>query len=548
MIELFWASVKICIYGCVLAAKGVCKVEILSVSEMYDADGGAVEEGIPSLQLMEAAGTAVADAVQARWEKRPVCVLAGPGNNGGDGYVAARRLKEAGWAVTVYQLGDKAALTGDAAVNAKRWRNKVQPLDGALDVIARCDGDENLLVIDALFGAGLARRLDGSTKILAELLTVSQAQGTAPVVVAVDVPSGLHGDTGRTLNDRRGGICFHADLTVTFCRPKPVHALMPGRTLCGEVVVADIGISDHVVSGLGPMTFLNTPDVWGETFPRLDEDVHKYARGHVLVLGGAAMTGAARLVAGAARRAGAGLVSIATPESAFPIYAASVSPGTLTPSFKGLKGFKALLNDARKTTCVLGPGAGLTKGTRNMVLAALKAGKRCVLDADALSVFEHDPKALFKTVKARLKGRGRPGSVVFTPHGGEFPRLFPDLAKRLARAKGAKDSKLSVTREAAKRAGCVVAYKGPDTVVAAPDGRVAITTNAPPWLATAGTGDVLAGVVAALLAQGMPAFEATNAAVWLHGEAANAFGPGLIAEDIGDELPDVFTWLLETLA
>ena len=526
-------------------------MEILSVSQMRSVDLGAIAGGVTGDQLMQAAGQAVSDAVQARWEKRAVVVLAGPGNNGGDGFVVARLLKKAGWPVTVYLQGDKTALKGEALINAKRWRSKVQPLMAALDVIAGLEQPDELLVIDALFGAGLSRPLDGVPKILAELVTVSQAQGTAPVIVAVDVPSGLCGDSGRALGGKRGGICFHADLTVTFCRPKPAHALMPGRSVCGEIVVADIGIGDDVVASVFKGAYVNTPDLWADAYPWQEADTHKYVRGHMVVLGGAAMTGAARLVAGAARRAGAGLVSIAAPEKVFPIYAASVDPGTLTPSFRGLKSWRDLINDRRKNTCVIGPGAGVAKSTRAMTLAAIASGKRCVLDADALTVFEKDEKTLFKAIKANVKANGGVDSVVLTPHGGEFPRLFPDLARAYAKAdskSGSKNSKLTLTREAARRAGCVVTFKGPDTVVAAPDGRAAITTNAPRTLATAGAGDVLAGITGALLAQGMPAFEAANAAAWLQGEAANAIGEGLIAEDIVDELPAVMEWLVEALS
>ncbi|OEJ68054.1 bifunctional ADP-dependent NAD(P)H-hydrate dehydratase/NAD(P)H-hydrate epimerase [Magnetovibrio blakemorei] len=531
-------------------------MEILSVSQMRKADKAAIDAGRPGLDLMQAAGYAVGEAILARWDKRAVVVLAGPGNNGGDGYVAALHLKKAGWPVTVYGLGEKADLPGggqgDAAVFAKRWRAKVQPLEAALDVIAGLENGDDLLVVDALFGTGLARPLEGAAKILAELLTVSQAQHNAPAVVSVDIPSGLSGDTGRALGEQSGAICFHADLTVTFCRPKPAHALMPGRGVCGEIVVADIGISDSIVAGQGPVSHLNDINVWGEAFPRHDADIHKFARGHVVVLGGETMTGAARLVAGAARRGGAGLVSLAAPEKAFPIYAASVDPGTLTPSFKGVKGFSALISDARKTTCVMGPGAGLGAGqgktTRAITLAAINAGKRCVLDADALSVFQKDPDVLFKALKAEAKMLGGLVATVLTPHGGEFQRLFPDLARRYARGgTRTKHSKIGITLEAAKRSGAVVLFKGPDTVVAAPDGRTAVTTNAPRTLATAGAGDVLAGLIGALLAQGMPAFEAANGAAWLHGEAASAFGPGLIAEDIIDELPAVLDWLDEML-
>ena len=522
-------------------------MNVLSVAEMYKADRAAIDSGVSGLELMDAAGHAVAGEILNRWEQRPVCVLCGPGNNGGDGFVIARALKQAGWSVTVYLLGEKAELRGDAALHAKKWRNKVQPLDAALERIALAERAGELLVVDALFGAGLARPLDGTPKILAELLTVCQAQGNAPIVVAVDVPSGLHGDTGRTMGGKRGGICVHADLTVTFCRPKPAHALMPGRAVCGEIVVADIGIGDDIVATLDPQTDINTPELWGVELPDLQADAHKYARGHLVVVGGEVMTGAARLVADGARRTGAGLVSIACPQKSFPIYAAAVQPGTLTPPFKTFKEFRAIVDDPRKNTVVVGPGAGVKKATRSKVLAVLKAGKRCVLDADALSVFAKDPDALFQAAKAHKKTNHGLESIVLTPHGGEFPRLFPDLAKRYLRARDAKDSKLALTRRAAKRSNCVVLFKGPDTVIAAPDGRVAITVNAPPWLATAGAGDVLAGMIGALMAQGMPAFEAANAAAWLHGEAADAFGPGLIAEDIINELPGVFDGLWERL-
>ena len=237
-------------------------MEILSVTQMQAADRSAIASGIPGEALMENAGRAVVDAIIFRWEKRPVAVLAGPGNNGGDGYVIARLLKKLGWTVTVYSMCERADYFGDAAKNVKRWRNKIQPLEAALDVIASQDGPDELLVVDALFGTGLARPLEGAAKILAELLTVGQAQGTAPIVVAVDIPSGLNGDTGRALGGRRrGGICIHADLTVTFCRPKPAHALMPGRGVCGDIVIADIGIEDSVVAEVQGETYLNTPDL-----------------------------------------------------------------------------------------------------------------------------------------------------------------------------------------------------------------------------------------------------------------------------------------------
>ena len=509
-------------------------MDILTTKQMTDADREAIRQGVPGVDLMEAAGRAVAKAIQDRWDIRPVMVLAGPGNNGGDGFVVARLLKAAKWPVTVYLLGDKAALTGDAAINAKRWRAKVEPLDAAVEPLV---GDEtgsysDVLVVDALFGAGLSKPLDGAAKTLAEILGLARSEGRGVPVVAIDMPSGLNGDTGRALK----GVSFQADLTVTFCRPKPGHLLMPGRELCGELVVADIGIADAVVNGLAVATTLNGVPLWGDAFPTLDAQGNKYARGHLVVLGGWVMTGAARLAAFAARRAGAGLVSIAVADEAFPFYAASSEPGTLIYPYNNLKEFNKLLSDKRRSTVVMGPGAGVMKSTREKVLAVLKADKNVVLDADALNVFEGNAKALFKAVHASN------GEGVLTPHGGEFARLFPDLAKKQDQV-----GKLETTRAAAKLAGCVVLYKGADTVVAAADGRAAITVNAPPTLATAGSGDVLAGFIGALLAQGMSAFEAANAAAWLHGECADAFGPGLVAEDLIDELPGVLDALFDLL-
>jgi len=505
---------------------------VLSVAQSYQADRDAAEAGVSGLQLMEAAGQAVVYAIQGQWEKRPVLILAGPGNNGGDGFVVARLLQAAKWPVQLYMLGDKSQLSGDAAANAKRWRVKVLPLADALERLIDLRADDEVIVVDALFGAGLSRPLEGTVKSLVELLNIKREEGSTPPVVAVDIPSGVDGDTGQALK----GIALEADLTVTFGHPKPGHLLLPGRKLCGELLVVDIGIPDAVIDGIAPLIQLNDTKLWGEAFPDVDVAANKYTRGHLVVLGGAVMCGAARLAALAARRAGAGLVSIAVPEDVFSIYAAATDPGTLVYPFNNLKTFKKMLDDERKSTLVIGPGAGVCKATRDKVLAALKAGKRLVLDADALSVFQDAPKVLFKA----LKGRAR--DVVLTPHGGEFARLFPDLAKEQKNV-----GKLEVTRLAAKRAGCVVLYKGADTVVSAPDGQAAITVNAPPTLASGGMGDVLAGFIGALLAQGMPAFAAANAAAWLHGECANAFGPGLIAEDLIDELPQVLDGLFDLL-
>ena len=476
---------------------------LLTADQMYTADGLATEGGVPSLSLMDAAGGHVAEAIRARWEPRPVTVLCGPGNNGGDGFVAARRLKESGWDVRLALLGARDKLKGDAAAMAEKWDGKVEPLSPAcLDGAA--------LVIDALFGAGLSREVSGAP---AEVIDAVNERGLD--CVAVDIPSGVHGDTGRVL-----GTAPRCALTVTFFRKKPGHLLVPGRFLCGETVVGDIGIPETVLEKIGPDCFENAPGLWLADFPSPQLDGHKYRRGHAIVVsGGMAHTGAARLAARGALRAGAGLVTVLGPPDALAINASQLT-AVMVGAFDGSDALGRQLTDERRNAVLLGPGNGVSEATRANVLTALGLGKACVLDADALTSFEGRAGELFEALNE---------TCILTPHDGEFVRLFgPDDADKLTR-----------TRKAAERAGATVLLKGPDTVIAAPDGRAAINANAPPTLATAGAGDVLAGVCIGLLAQSMPAFEAASAAVWLHGAAASAFGPGLIAEDLSEALPGV---------
>ncbi len=491
---------------------------VLTVAETYAADAAAEAAGAAGAVLMENAGRAVAEAVRARWQPRPVAVLCGPGNNGGDGFVAARHLAEAGWPVRLALLGERAALKGDAAHHAKAWTGETLALAPAVL-------EEGALVIDALFGAGLARPLEGPAR--ETILAV--AAGAYPVV-AVDVPSGLSGDTGQVVGDA----VAPADLTVTFFRKKPGHLLLPGRSCCGELLVADIGIPEAVLPGIRPGCFENGPDLWAGAYPWRGPEDHKYRFGHALLVGGDRMTGAARLASRAALRVGAGLVTLACADHLLPLYALS-TPSVITAPLAGRGDFRALLADPRKNAVLIGPGNGVSRETRGRALAALAAGKRTVLDADALSVFEANPATLFDAI-----ANSKSDAVVLTPHDGEFARVFGDLASgadRLARA-----------RAGAEAIGAVVVLKGGDTVIAAADGRAAINSNAPPELATAGTGDVLAGLVVGLLAQGMPAFEAAAAACWLHGEAARRFGPGLIAEDLSEALPGVLADLKGAVA
>lgn len=482
---------------------------LLTVAEMYRADALAMAGGVPGVALMEAAGRAVAVETARRWSPRPVLVLCGPGNNGGDGFVAARHLAAMGWPVTLALLGTRERLKGDAAVHAGRWDGPVLPLEAT-----PLDGPA--LVVDALFGAGLQRPVEGAA---AALLDAVAARGVP--VVAVDVPSGVHGDTGEVM-----GTAAPAALTVTFFRRKPGHLLLPGRALCGETVVADIGIAEAVLDAVRPRQHVNDPALWLARFPWPRLDSHKYRRGHALIVGGARRTGAARLAARGAMRAGAGLVTIASPPEAVPIYATTM-PGALVDPLPDLEAFRALLADPRKNAVLLGPGGGVDAETRERVLAALAGERRVLLDADALTVFQDAPGALFAAI--------RPGSCLLTPHDGEFARLF-DM----------RGDKLSRTRAAAAAAGAVVLLKGADTVIAAPDGRAVVNANAPPELATAGSGDVLAGLAVGLLAQGMTPFDAACAAAWLHGAAAAAIGPGLIAEDLPEALPPLLRQLRAT--
>ncbi|MEX2450893.1 MAG: NAD(P)H-hydrate dehydratase [Rhodospirillales bacterium] len=479
---------------------------LLSVEECYRADRLAARAGVASLALMEAAGAGVARHIMRRWRARPVSVLCGPGNNGGDGYVVARYLAEAGWPVRVAQLGVRAKLKGDAAANAKRWTGPVEAL--GMKSLAGCS-----LVVDALFGAGLARPIEG---VPYQVIEAINERGID--CVGIDVPSGVHGDTGEIM-----GIAPRCRLSVTFFRPKPGLFLLPGRVYAGDVAVVGIGIPKSVLDDIKPQTYRNRPALWLASMPRPGLSGNKYTRGHVVIAGGPEMTGAARLAARGARRAGAGLATICCDPEAFPIYAAG-DPGTIAKPVSDAAAFADVLKDPRRNVVVVGPGAGVSPETRHRVLAALQAKKQTVLDADALSVFENDPETLLKALHP---------ACVLTPHEGEFKRVFPDV----------RGGKLARARAAARLGGATVLLKGGDTVVAVPAGDATITDNAPAVLATAGSGDVLSGLIAGLLAQGMAPFEAASAACWIHGEAARSFGVGLIAEDIPELLPPVLAAL-----
>jgi hydroxyethylthiazole kinase-like uncharacterized protein yjeF len=496
--------------------------ELLTPAEMSEADRFAVAAGTPGIALMERAGLAVADeAARIAKSRGRIVVLCGPGGNGGDGFVAARLLAQRGYTVELGLLGQCEALKGDPALAAARYEGEARDAAAIDPSGADC-------VIDALFGAGLARDIDGEARAIIERINAFARTG-APVL-AIDAPSGVDGGTGKVR-----GVAVEASASVTFFRLKPGHLLLPGRTLCGPIRLADIGIPAAALQRIGPKAFVNAPAVRRAALPRANAESHKYARGAVLVLSGAAhRTGAARLAARAALRSGAGIVTIASPPDAVVVNSGHLTAVMVAP-FASASEFEALLADERRRAITLGPGAGVGAALRKLVAAALTrpAERRTVvLDADALTSFAGEATQL----KA-LIARGRHG-VVMTPHEGEFARLFEG-------APGVRldDDKLTRARAAARLMGAVVLIKGADTVVAAPDGLATIGYDLPPWLATAGSGDVLSGFISGLAAQGMAPFEAASAGVWLHGACGRAVGEGLIAEDLPEALPEVLRGL-----
>ncbi|WP_092499428.1 NAD(P)H-hydrate dehydratase [Faunimonas pinastri] len=491
-------------------------MEILAPTEMSRVDRLAGEAGVESYRLMLNAGQAVAEqAMEMADEGATVVVLAGPGNNGGDGFVAAQRLAGAGFRVRVLLLGALAKLSGDAAKAAAGYAGEVGELAANPDL----DAD---LIIDALFGAGLSRDLDGDVAAVVEA-----ANACGCPILSIDLPSGIDGATGQVR-----GAAIRATATVTFFRLKPAHLLMPGRVHCGELAVTDIGIPSEVLERIGSRLFHNKPELWSKHFHAPALDGHKYDRGHAVVVAGeASKTGAARMAALAALRIGAGLVTVASPKDALPVNAAHLTAVMLREA-EGAEGLRSLLEDKRLNAVAIGPGYGHGGETAAAVEACLASGAAVVLDADAITAFRNDPERLFRAIHGSVSG------VVLTPHAGEFSRLFPDLAEG--------GDKVAKTREAARRSGATVLLKGTDTVVASPDGRASISDGGTPWLATAGTGDVLAGLITGILAQKVPAFEAASAAVWIHAAAAHAFGAGLIAEDLPDVVPAVLEQLFGT--
>lgn len=491
---------------------GRAELALLTTRQMAMADRAAIAAGTPGIELMERAGRAVAEAAFRRaGVGGSVTLLCGPGNNGGDGFVAARLLRERGLKVRVVLPSGADGFKGDAAIALERWAGPVEALS------ARPDAQSDVFV-DALFGAGLTRPLSGA---FAE--AVAFLNDTGCPVIAVDMPSGVSGDTGKA----EGG-AVKASETVTFFRLKPGHLLQPGRSLCGPVTVADIGISTQVgLEAAGATAFRNDIALWRRVWPEHQGDTHKFRRGAVAVLaGGVAGVGAPRLSARAALRIGAGLATILCEQEALSVHAARGPDALMQRAVADRGALEMFFRDRRVSAILAGPALGLDVRAQDLLRAVVEDDRPRVLDADALTALAGFPEGGAR----RLSACG--GQIVLTPHEGEFQRLFGEEP-----AIAAEPSKLERARKAAALSGAVIVYKGADTVIAGSDGRAAINATGSAALATAGSGDVLAGLIAGLLAQGMPAFEASCAAAWLHGRAGESLGMGLIADDLPEAIP-----------
>ncbi|MGE4350662.1 MAG: NAD(P)H-hydrate dehydratase [Bdellovibrionales bacterium] len=477
---------------------------LLTCEEMRRAEQLSVDRGPHSFfDLMHVAGGAVAKAAMNHFPKGRAVVLCGTGNNGGDGYVAAQALREAGRDVVVAALGP--ASTSDSQKAASLWQGETHGMN------ASCLDDADF-VIDALFGTGLTRALEGLPAQMVEEVTRRKIP-----VVAADMPSGVNGDTGAIM-----GCAFQAEMTVTFFRKKRGHVLLPARMNCGNVIVVDTGMHADVLDQINPTVAENSLELWAAVQPKCEVQNHKYHRGHLLIFGGALMTGAARLAARAAQRMGAGLVTLAAPKTAWEIYAKALESVMVRP-FETVEEGASFVQDPKISSLLLGPGLGLEEANQSLILEALRSKKKCVLDADALTIFAKKPQILIDSAHK---------NVVFTPHLGEFSRIFGSFCAESG-------DKIAQNGQISARIGAILLQKGADTVVSSPDGYAVVNANAPPWLATAGAGDVLAGMIAGLMTGGMPPFEAACAGAWFHGEAAALFGEGLIAEDLIETLPRV---------
>jgi len=504
---------------------------LLSNQQVRNADKLTIESGISGFELLSAAGRQVYEVVsQLATASDRILVACGSGNNGGDGLIAAALLLEAGFDVSVVLSSPPETVTGDArlALNALG-----QPVSSLADSTV----DNYSIILDAILGSGIDRPVRDDLARWIALVNNSNA-----LIVSVDIPTGICSDSGVVM-----GTAVAAQHTVTFFRKKTGHVLYPGRQHCGQIHLRQIGIDDSVLDQLQPRCFENGTALWQASLPQPSWNSHKYTRGHVVVATGDALsTGAARLAARAALRAGAGLVTLACPSSAVSVVASHVSCEMLETADTAAE-FKAILEDERISAVVVGPGLGIGSATQELVQAALRSTASVVLDADALTSFENCEADLFQLISESKN------EVVLTPHFGEFKRLFGGcIRSETTQATGSGkqlvvDNKITMSIEAARISGATVVHKGPDTVIATPSSLCVINTNAPPWLSTAGSGDVLAGTIAGYLAQGVTGFKAASIGCWMHAEAASVFGPGLIASDIAARYPQIINRLMCSL-
>jgi ADP-dependent NAD(P)H-hydrate dehydratase / NAD(P)H-hydrate epimerase len=458
------------------------RVELVTPSEMKHVEALAPAHGVSLRMLMENAGRAVAAEIIARYPQRPVTVLCGPGNNGGDGFVIARLLNDLGWPVTLHLLGERAKLTGDALAMSKLWSHPIKSID---------DDFAGALIVDAIFGIGLARDFPEA------LANRINSFGTD--VVSVDIPSGVDALSGAIR-----GAAVKADLTVTFYRQKPGHVIWPGRSYCGEIVTTELGLPETATTQIASKLWINSPPL----LPLPALDAHKYSRGGAVIWSGDALhSGASRLAAWAAQRAGAGIVCLAGPRDGLLVHAHHVS-SILLHEIKETSDIENLLGGKKYSACCFGPASGTSDAHRRIAMGMIASGKKIVLDADAFTLFAGNRDMAFRMMKQFDDTR-----AVLTPHSGEFERLFPDLVDGYS-------APIDRARAAAEMTGAVVVLKGPSTIIAAPSGETALQAEAPSKLATAGSGDVLAGLITGLMAQGMSPFAAAQAGVWLHADAA----------------------------
>ncbi len=483
-------------------------MSVLTTVEIRNAEKKTINSGLTSeLELMQRAGQMAAEKIVKHCGAKPTLVICGPGNNGGDGFVVAQSLFQKGWDVTVASFKNIDDLGITAKAVARRYEGKIVPL--SLDQVKNKNSE---IIIDALFGIGLSKPI---SKELSDIIDYVNKSGCK--TISIDISSGIESDSGKIL-----GNTFNPELTITFIAKKPGHLLLPGRAHSGKVLLCDIGIKDN-----SSLCYENTPKLWLSKLPRRDFYSHKYSYGHSVIIGGEEIVGAAKLASKAALRIGSGLVTLLSPPSVFPIYASSLDSVLVSRDT-----LDSHLRDSRKHTYLAGPGNGVSEKTKTNILSILKAQKNCIIDADGITAFSEDRDTLFKAI------RNSNSNIVLTPHQGEFKRLFPSLSDK---------NKLEAAREAARMSSAVIVYKGADTVIASPDGKGVINTNAPPTLATAGSGDVLSGIITGLVAQGMNGFEASSAGVWIHGASADLHGEGLISEDIIDKIPSILQNLHKSL-